>query len=208
MEIRNQRQRKIREARLEFVSQQYKKGYSIRKIADMATEYLEAKKPISPSTIHGDIEYLLKEWRNNRITNIDDATQLELERIDMQVVELWEAWEKSKTNQSLKFSRQKGKLQSDSKGGKEGENEGKITPTEIEKGVKETVEFGDPRYITEIRFQLAERRKLLGLYSPEKTELTGKDGQPLNPSAKVVNLSDFSEEDKAQLLLIARRVEK
>lgn len=208
MEIRNQHQRKIREARLEFVSQLYKKGYSIRKIADMTTEYLEAKKPISPSTIHGDIEYLLKEWRNNRITNIDDATQLELERIDMSIMELWEAWEKSKTNQSLKFSRQKGKLQTDSKKDKEGESDGKITPTEIEKGVKETVEFGDPRYITEIRFQLIERRKLLGLYSPEKTELTGKDGQPLNPSAKVVNLSEFTEEEKSQLLLIARRVEK
>lgn len=207
MEIRNQHRNKIKEARLEYVAQLYKKGYSIRKIATMATDYLEAKKPISPSTIHGDIEFLLKEWRDNRITNIDDATQLELERIDMQVVELWEAWEKSKTNQSLKFSRQKGKLPADLKG-KEGESEGKITPTEIEKGVKETVEFGDPRYMTEIRFQLVERRKILGIYSPEKTELTGKDGQPLNPSAKVVNLDDFSEEDKAQLLLIARRVEK
>ena len=33
--------------------------------------------------------------------------------------------------------------------------------------------IGDPRYIAEIRQQLVERRKLLGLYAPERREVKG-----------------------------------
>ncbi len=35
-------------------------------------------------------------------------------------------------------------------------------------------ETKDPRYITEIRQQLAERRKLLGMYAPEKKDISGE----------------------------------
>ena len=205
--IQNAQQRKIKEARLKYVSEVYKKGYSIQTIADMTREFLGMETGISKQTIHSDIKILLKEWRKDRIDNIDTAIQLELERIDMAVIELWEAWERSKTNQTLKFTKQKGSIDK-SQGGENEGHEVKIKPTFMEKGSKETVEFGDYRYITEIRFQLMERRKLLGLYAPEKTELTGKDGQPLNPPAKVVNLDSFTEEEKAQLLQIARKVEK
>lgn len=33
--------------------------------------------------------------------------------------------------------------------------------------------LGDPSYIAEIRKQLEERRKLLGLYAPEKKDING-----------------------------------
>lgn len=33
--------------------------------------------------------------------------------------------------------------------------------------------LGDPSYIAEIRKQLEERRKLLGLYAPEKKNISG-----------------------------------
>ena len=51
------------------------------------------------------------------------------------------------------------------------------------------VGLGNPAYIAEIRQQLAERRKLLGLYAATKTEVTGKDGTPLVPAQQM------SEED-------------
>lgn len=35
------------------------------------------------------------------------------------------------------------------------------------------VGLGNPAYISEIRQQLAERRKLLGLYAPEKKDISG-----------------------------------
>ena len=60
----------------------------------------------------------------------------------------------------------------------------------------------------ECRAIIESKAKLLGLYAATKTELTGKDGQPLNPITKIVNLEDFSEEEKIQLLSIARKIEK
>ena len=67
---------------------------------------------------------------------------------------------------------------------------------------------GNVAYIAEIRQQLVERRKLLGLYKPEKQELTGKDGQPLNPqpaSAAIINPADLTEEELAVLYNIAKK---
>lgn len=36
------------------------------------------------------------------------------------------------------------------------------------------VGLGNPAYISEIRQQLQERRKLLGLYAPEKKDISGE----------------------------------
>lgn len=210
--IQNQHRKKTKEARLQIVAELYKKGYSIRKIAELAELRLGLQKNISTQTIHSDIQILLTEWRKNRLEDTELAVQLELERIDMAIAELWEAWEKSKTDHQLKFSKQKGKFSkaSNSKDDKETdkESDSPINTTEVEKGFKQVIEHGDPRYISEIRFQLAERRKLLGLYAPDKAELTGKNGEPLNPTTKVINLNDYTDEEKKQLLLIARKVEK
>jgi hypothetical protein len=60
----------------------------------------------------------------------------------------------------------------------------------------------------ECRAVLDSTAKLLGFNAPTKTELTGKDGQPLNPTSKIISIEDFSEEEKLQLLSIARKVEK
>ena len=45
--------------------------------------------------------------------------------------------------------------------------------------------LGNPAYMSEIRQQLMERRKLLGLYAATKSEVTGKDGTPLIPAQKM-----------------------
>lgn len=145
-----------------IVADLYKKGYSIRKIAAAVQEDFGLDKPPSTRTILKDVNSLLAEWKETRIGDTDLAVQLELERIDQAVSELWEAWEKSKQDQKLKSHKQKGKQIG--KG---------ITPTEVEKTEKEEINYGDVRYITEIRHQLSERRKLLGLYQPDKIENTG-----------------------------------
>ena len=43
----------------------------------------------------------------------------------------------------------------------------------IEEQRTNVIGLGNPSYIAEIRQQLAERRKLLGLYAPEKKDLSG-----------------------------------
>lgn len=159
--------RQLKLARLEIVAQLYKRGYSIRKIQSEVVNRLELK-TYSIATVHSDIKTLLEEWRENRIEDMDEALQLELERIDDTVRELWEQWEKSKTDYTKTARKQKGSPARDNQTGQTA-----IRTYQTERTETEVIRLGDPSYISEIRQQLAERRKLLGLYAPEKKDLTG-----------------------------------
>lgn len=134
----------------------------------------------STATVKRDIDTLLVEWRESRLEDMDMALQLELERIDETVAELWEQWEKSKTDCSKTVRKQKGSPVKDSKTGTSA-----IKTFQTEKTETEVIRLGDPSYIAEIRQQLAERRKLLGLYASTRTEITGKDGKDLIHTAEM-----------------------
>lgn len=160
-----QRQKKL--ARLEIVATLYKRGYSIRKIQSEVMARLDLK-TYSVATVHSDIKSLLEEWRENRIEDMDAALQLELERIDDTIRELWEQWEKSKTDYTKTARKQKGSPTRDEQTGQTS-----IRTYQTERTDTEVIRLGDPSYISEIRMQLAERRKLLGLYAPEKKDIQG-----------------------------------
>ena len=119
-------------------------------------------------TVHKDVRTLLDEWRESRLDDLDDALELELQRIDDTVRELWEQWEKSKTDYSKTESKQKGSPSRDKDTGQT-----TIRTFQTERKETEVVSLGNPAYISEIRQQLAERRKLLGLYAPEKKDVQG-----------------------------------
>lgn len=177
MSAPQQRKRgQLKLSRLEIVAELYKRGNSIRKIRSQVMMRLGLD-TYSTKTVHSDIQTLLEEWRENRLENMDSALQLELERIDDTVQELWEQWEKSKTDYTKTARKQKGAPV------KEGANE--IKTYQTEKTETEIIRLGDVSYISEIRQQLAERRKLLGLYASTRTEITGKDGKDLIPTAEM-----------------------
>ena len=163
----DKKRNQLKLARLEIVAQLYKRGYSIRKIQSEVVKRLELK-TYSLATVHKDIQTLLDEWRENRIEDMDAALQLELERIDDTVRELWEQWEKSKTDYTKTARKQKGSPTRDNQTGKTS-----IRTYQTERTETEVIRLGDPSYISEIRQQLAERRKLLGLYAPEKKDISG-----------------------------------
>lgn len=163
----DKKRNQLKLARLEIVAQLYKRGYSIRKIQSEVVKRLELK-TYSLATVHKDIQTLLDEWRENRIEDMDAALQLELERIDDTVRELWEQWEKSKTDYTKTARKQKGSPTRDNQTGQTS-----IRTYQTERTETEVIRLGDPSYISEIRQQLAERRKLLGLYAPEKKDISG-----------------------------------
>lgn len=163
----DKKRNQLKLARLEIVAQLYKRGYSIRKIQSEVVKRLELK-TYSLATVHKDIQTLLDEWRENRIEDMDAALQLELERIDDTVRELWEQWEKSKTDYTKTARKQKGSPSRDNQTGQTS-----IRTYQTERTETEVIRLGDPSYIAEIRQQLAERRKLLGLYAPEKKDISG-----------------------------------
>lgn len=163
----DKKRQQVKLARLEIVATLYKRGYSIRKIQSEVMKRLDLK-TYSLATVHSDIQSLLEEWRENRIEDMDAALQLELERIDDTVRELWEQWEKSKTDYTKTARKQKGSPARDNETGQTS-----IRTYQTERTETEVIRLGDPSYISEIRMQLAERRKLLGLYAPEKKDIQG-----------------------------------
>jgi hypothetical protein len=157
--------RQVKLSRLEIVAELYKRGYSIRKIQSEVMKRLNLES-YSTHTVHKDIHSLLDEWRENRLENTDHAIQLELERIDDTVRELWEQWEKSKQDYEKTSEKKKGSpVVVDKK-----DNRTEIKTFQTEKTKTEVIRLGDVSFISEIRAQLVERRKLLGLYAPEKIQ--------------------------------------
>ena len=166
-----QRRNQFKAARLEIVARLYKRGYSIRAIRAEVMRRLDLA-TYSTQTVHRDVQTLLKEWRESRLEDMDDALQLELTRIDDTVQELWEQWEKSKEDYTKTQRKRKGaparNANQDNNSG-----DGGIRTFSVEEKTLNVVGLGNPAYISEIRQQLAERRKLLGLYAPEKRDIQG-----------------------------------
>lgn len=173
----NKTAKQIKEARLVIVGELYKKGYSFRDIREEVLKQGQAT--YSLRTVKNDVDSLLKEWRKTRIDDVDLAIQEELEAIKDQIKELWIAWDRSKADQKIKSNKRSG-IAIKEKGasvvtpdGEMKEDEGKSTikPITIEMTVKDEVNFGDPRYMDLINKLRMERRKLLGLYAADKSEL-------------------------------------
>ncbi|MBQ2189060.1 MAG: hypothetical protein II401_10965 [Bacteroidales bacterium] len=165
IQVKHKQQQKT--ARLEIVAELYKRGWSMRKIRTEVMRRLDLK-TYSLQTVHGDVKTLIEEWRESRLANMDDALTLELTRIDDTCRELWDQWEKSKTDYTKTTRRQKGTPRRNEETGRES-----IHTYQTERSETDVVGLGNPAYISEIRQQLAERRKLLGLYAPDKKELGG-----------------------------------
>lgn len=164
--------------RQEIVAQLFKRGYTYTEIRHEVMARLDLP-AYSLSTVCKDVNTLLAEWRECRIDNLDYALQLELQRIDDLIKEAWEAWEKSKEDTVARSSKQKGIPAANGEGGNE--EEGVVTIA-MEQTQKELHPSGDPRYLDMIHKLLIERRKLLGLYAPERREFShqGNIGVTMN----------------------------
>ncbi len=178
------RRNHVKEGRMVIVAELYKRGWSIRRIADEVKARTNTS--CSTRTIWNDIQDLLKEWRATRIQDIDQHLQLELERIDDCVAELWEQWDKSKEDWVREQNKRVGvPVPSSNASGQTDGQQTEIQTVKRENQTENMVGLGNPAYIAEIRQQLTERRKLLGLYAATKTEVTGKDGTPLVPAQQM-----------------------
>lgn len=157
--------------RLDIIASLYKRGYSYREIREEVMARLDLQS-YSLQTVHKDVNRMLEEWRKTRIENIDYALQLELQRIDDLVKEAWVAWDKSKTDYERKKAKQQGVPGIVDIDGT-GESNSNIVTVKMEQQREEVICYGDPRYLEIIHKSLIERRKLLGLYAPEKKDIQG-----------------------------------
>jgi len=168
--IRNSRRRKslttAQIMRQDIIAPLFKRGYSYRELRDEVMARLNLK-AYSLYTVKRDIDDMLEEWRQNRVESIELNLQLELNRIDTLVREAWEAWDKSKQDYQKRKMRQDRVPSIEGEGVGNGESD--MALVKASQITEEMTECGDPRYIETINRLLIERRKLLGLYAPEKT---------------------------------------
>lgn len=154
--------------RMDIIAPLFKRGWSYREIREEVMKRLGLA-TYSLRTVKLDVDALLKEWRETRIADMDLSVQLELQRIDDLIKEAWEAWEKSKED----YEKQRGSqdavpVPSDGEGGNVEES---ILVTHLKQSRENIRSCGDPRYLELINKLLIERRKLLGLYAPEKKDV-------------------------------------
>lgn len=214
-----QKRRQIREARLQIVSELRLQGKSVRQIADAVTARLQLKKKVSTGTIHSDLKLLLQQWREDNNQNTEEWVQLEVARVDMLIAELYEAWEKSKRDyERTRASQERRQIEFEDKESKEGINNGKPKgktkhPASFLKqsqSRENIINYGNVGYISEIRKLLEYRAKLLGLYAPDRKELTGANGQPLNPTTTntTITVEELTDDELATLYAIAAKRDK
>lgn len=179
-DIQHKKGNQKRIARMQIVSELFLQGYSLRAIANEVAKRLNMEKPPSYSSIRRDEELLLKEWKDERIENFEHNLTIQIQRIENLICELWQAWNSSKGNHKDVTIKQKGVPSS-----KDGNPQSKVSVQLLEQYSKDIFSSGDARYIAEIRQLLIERAKLFGLYAPNRTEVTGKDGSSLVPEKEL-----------------------
>lgn len=163
------RKRINRLKRLPIVSELYLRHKSVSQIRIEVMRRLGLDR-LADNTVRADIRYLLEEWRQERIKDTDLLVERELKEIAATCEELYSQWEKSKQDYERMTRTRNGRPVT---GQQSNAQPGRIRTTATRESTTNIVGLGDPRYIAEIRAQLQERRKLLGLYAPEKKTVTG-----------------------------------
>ena len=121
-------------------------------------------KVTSKGTISTDVKAIFEEWRQLRVSNVDDVRMTELARLLFVIEEAEAEWEKSKNRKRTKVKYSADKID---KTGKPREG---ILPDEIE-----VVTFYPERQYLETIVKASESlRKLMGADAAEKVEQSGK----------------------------------
>jgi len=170
---RNKRTTMQLEADAAFVEHYAVMGKTVRQITEMLNaERAKCDPPyqLSTSQVNQDLEKVRKEWHKEMTKDISEFVEAELKGLQRQEDELWLAWERSKKNAVTKTTETLP------------EKRDTVAGIEIKRKLKgKTViksegQNGQAAYMDLIFKCREQRRSLLGLDQPKRTELTGADG--------------------------------
>jgi hypothetical protein len=144
----------------EFIGELYTQGLSHYAI----TNRLNSSRPykLSRQIVTTQIQGIIGEWRAKMLQAVDEKIADELARLNKIEREAWDAWERSKAEETKTTSEKS-----------EGTN-GRTLARVIKAG-----RDGDPRFLMIVGNCVTERCKLLGLYAASKVEHGNADGTPL-----------------------------
>lgn len=158
-----------REFDLAFCSTLFLRGYTYREISERLNEENARRGvgyTITKQMVYWDMQHLLIEWKRERLENIDDYVTQELRKLDKMEVELWEAWERSKTGKLREKNRQNAKPRKVLEDGDNPEYYG------YEETTTET-SAGNPRFLDSLLNVQQRRAKMLGFDAPIKVDIPG-----------------------------------
>lgn len=140
-----------------YVSDLVAKGFNEKQICECVNSKYELKWNLRAVKVC--LSLLRKVWRNETACLMEDHIARELASLKVQEKEAWEAWEFSKKGISKKKTRTEKK---------DGDSaiEGSYNITEVIQ--EDDTTAGNPKYLERIMDIGKERRRLLGLYAPEK----------------------------------------
>ena len=160
------------EADAAFIEHYAVMGKTVRQIAEILNkERAKAVPPysLSKSQVAQDLVNIRKEWHKEMNKDISEFIEAELKGLQRQEDELWLAWERSKKNAVTKTTETLPVTET-------------VAGIEIKrmlkgkKVVKTEGQTGQSAYMDLILRIREQRRSLLGLYQPKRTEITGADG--------------------------------
>ena len=161
------------EADAAFIEHYAVMGKTVRQIAEILNkERAKATPPysLSKSQVAQDLVNIRKEWHKEMTKDISEFVEAELKGLQRQEDELWLAWERSKKNAVTKTTETLP------------EKRETVAGIEIKRKLKgKTViksegQNGQAAYMDLIFKCREQRRSLLGLDQPKRTEITGADG--------------------------------
>lgn len=178
-----------REFDLDFCSNLFLRGYTYREISERLNEENARRGvgyTISKQMVYWDMQQLLIEWKRERMENIDDYVTQELRKLDKMEVELWKAWEHSKTGKTREKNRQNAKPRKVLEDGDNPEYYG------YEEITTET-SAGNPRFLDLLLNVQQRRAKMLGFDAPIKVEIPGIE-KSINGDAPQYDVSAIPED--------------
>jgi uncharacterized protein YjcR len=111
---------------------------------------------VSISTVSTDLKAVREEWCKDRLSDMTEIMNQQLDRIDLIEKTAWEAWDLSRKPRKVTLT---GRVTNHTESG---------TVDKVEARVTEEEGRGNPAYLTQISWCVSERNRMLGLYAPDE----------------------------------------
>lgn len=143
------------------------RGHSAREIAEILSQSESRDYTLSRQQVQYDIDKLDEIWQAEAIAEIDKAKRRVLAEIKDLQHEYWSAWKRSQEDAESEITKMQGT--------------DPAKPGKLEKQQKREGQSGNPAFLRGVEWCINKRCEILGINAPVKSELTGKDGEPLIP---------------------------
>lgn len=145
---------------------------------------IAAKLRIAQQTVSYYLKTIKQRWEENTAINLDAYKILQLDRIDTLEREAYAAWLRSIPPTPVPGQPDEGRQYQPKRRGQ--------APDQLD-----VVGWGDTRYLAIVQWCIQERSKLLGLYAPARTEISGAAAGPIKVES--TQRSDLSRLNVAEL---------